>query len=137
MRSRNGNNTSSFRIAKIIFILYSFALNANEYLISYRYTVKDSMLYNEKLFISKAMSKCKQTTYLKPLILPNKENSLKKTIDKNKELFSNYLSKIGFNINYKSKTTNLNNHSFMVYTFKTTCFKVDFNDNFVKIQPLK
>lgn len=137
MRSRDGDNTSSFRIAKIVFMFFSFALSADEYLISYSYSVKNSIIYNEKLFVSHSMTSCKKKPFMKPLLLENKNNNLTKTIKANQEKFTDYLTKIGIEVKNKSQNIALTNSSFTTVTFKTRCFKVDFNDNFVKIQPLK
>jgi len=57
MRSRDGNFSLSFTIFFIIFFNYTTLL-ADEYLISYRYVIKDAVIYNEQLNISKAMKKC-------------------------------------------------------------------------------
>lgn len=141
MRSRDGNRTFSLSICFIILLLISAKLNATEYLISYRYVVKDATLYNEKLFISKAMQKCKasdESTQIKPLILESSSNkNLREIISKNKNEFLEYLHKLGLYVEHKSSTTNLQNTSSTILTLKTTCFKVDFNDSFVKIVPLK
>ncbi len=83
------------------------------------------------------MTSCEKKPFMQPLKLTNQNNNLKKTIEKEKENFVNYLSKIGMEVKNKSKNTALVNSSFTTITFKTMCFKVDFNDNFVKIQPLK
>jgi hypothetical protein len=40
-------------------------------------------------------------------------------------------------VSYNSTTTNMKNSSTTILTLKTTCFKVDINDNFAKITPLK
>jgi hypothetical protein len=58
-------------------------------------------------------------------------------IDNNREEFIAYLHKLGLNISHKEKNINYQNTSTTILTLKTTCFKVDFNDNFAKIAPLK
>jgi len=139
MRSRNGNFSFTFTISSIIFfLLYSSALLADEYLISYRYTVKNTLLYNEELYISKSMQKCKGTIFQKPLILESKNShDLKYTLQRNSEIFFQYLSKIGLVVENHETLYNQTDQSFTIITLKTTCFKVDFNENFVKIAPLK
>jgi hypothetical protein len=136
MRSRDGNRTSTLSIFKLILFFYSLALSASEYLISYRYVVKDAILYNEKLDISKSMHKCHGKP-LTPLILENNGNhNLKEIISQNEEEFSSYLHQLGLNVKHSEFNLNQHNSSTTILTLKTTCFKVDFNDNFVKIAPL-
>ena len=64
-------------------------------------------------------------------------NNLNKIINKNSEEFIHFMHKIGLSVRHSSLTTNYQNSSTTILTLKTTCFKVDFNDNFVKISPLK
>ncbi len=139
MRSRDGNSTFSLSICSVI-LFFSIALNANEYLISYRYMVKDATLYNESLLVSDAMKKCKSThskKLKKVLVLENDSSTdLKQILSKNSQKFIDYIHKLGLFIEHKESTTNAQNSSSTVLTLKTTCFKVDFNDNFAKISPL-
>ncbi|MBU1217843.1 hypothetical protein KJ870_00230 [bacterium] len=137
MRSRDGNRTSTLSIFKLILFFYSLTLSASEYLISYRYVVKDAILFNEKLDISKSMHKCLGNP-LTPLILENDGNhNLIEIISQNEEEFSSYLHQLGLNVKHSEFNLNNQNSSTTVLTLKTTCFKVDFNDNFVRIAPLK
>ena len=137
MRSRDGNNYFSRRLCSVIILLCSLALSANEYLISYRYVVKDAIIYNEKLDISRAMSKCEGTPY-NPLILENNgSKDLRSIIFRNNEIFINYIHKLGLSVNHNEATINAKNKSTTILTLKTKCFKVDFNDNFARIAPLK
>jgi len=72
------------------------------------------------------------------LILENDEsNNLKKIISKNEDEFIEYIHKLGIDVKNAEITSNLQNSSTTIITLKTTCFKVDFNDNFVKITPIK
>jgi len=135
MRSRDGNYSFSFRL--LISFLFTLSLNAEEYLISYRYVVKDATIYNESLQISKTMKKCVGDTY-QPIILENNgSKNLKDIISINNELFIDYMHKIGLNIKHDEITENLQNKSTTILILKTKCFKVDINDNFAKIAPLK
>ncbi len=136
MRSRDGNRYFSFRFYSVI-LCASLALNASEYLISYSYTVKDATLYNESLLISKAMKKCAGNPHDNFSIESNGEKNLKKIISSNFEEFINYIHKLGLHIRHKEKTINSQNISSTTLTLKTTCFKVDINDNFARIAPLK
>jgi hypothetical protein len=100
--------------------------------------VKNMTIYNEDLFISKTMQKCKGKTQT-PIYLDieNKETNLKKIIYNNFDRFVGFINKLGLEIKYKGKTINYEYTSAMTLTLKTTCFKVDINDNFAKIAPLK
>ena len=136
MRSGDGNRTCTLSIFKLIFLFYSLALSAGEYFISYRYVVKDAILYNETLDISKSMHKCLGNPST-PLVLENNGiKNLKEIITQNKEEFSSYLHQLGLEVKHSEFNSNLQNSSTTILTLKTTCFKVDFNDNFVKIAPL-
>ncbi|QOP42395.1 hypothetical protein FJR03_08030 [Sulfurimonas marina] len=68
---------------------------------------------------------------------PHNSEKLKTVIEKNRQEFVNYLHKLGLQVEHNEKTINFQNSSTTVLTLKTTCFKVDFNDNSVKITPLK
>ena len=136
MRSRDGNKNSSLAICSLIFF-NSLVLNASEYLISYRYVVKDTILYNESLKISHAMKSCDGEA-LNSIYLTVKDNeNLNKIIEDNSEEFIEFIHNIGLNVEHKSSTVNAKNSSTTILTLKTTCFKVDFNENFAKITPLK
>jgi len=136
MRSRDGNRTFLRRLFSIIF-LSSLALNAGEYLISYRYIVKDAVLYNETLLISKSMQKCIGTPQNSLLLESDGSIDLKVVISKHKEKFISFVHKLGLHLEHKEKNINYQNSFTTILTLKTTCFKVGFNDNFAKISPLK
>lgn len=135
MRSRNGNH--SFTRTVLIFLLSSLVLDAKEYLISYRYVVKDAILYNESLSISSSMTKCLGKPLQSLTLSSYGDKNLKQNISKNSELFVDYIHKLGLQVEHKGVTKNFQNKSTTILTLKTTCFKVDFNDNLVKIAPLK
>ena len=139
MRSGDGDRSFLLTICTVTLtlFLYPSALFADEYLISYRYIVKDAVLYNEKLLISPAMQKCEGETH-DPLILDNPyDDTLETIIDKNNETFIEYLHRLGLQVRHTEQTTNMQNSFTTIMTLPTTCFKVDFNDNSVKIEPLK
>ena len=136
MRSRDGSRTFSLSVPSLILFL-TLSVNAKEYLISYRYVVKDATLYNEKLDISDAMQKCKGTLEKPLLIQTNGNTDIRDIISTNPNKFIDYIHKLGLDVNHKEKTTNLQNSSTTIMTLKTTCFKVDFNDSFAKIGPIK
>ncbi len=136
MRSRDGNSYLILRLCSVI-LFSSLALSAGEYLISYRYVVKDAIVYNETLHISSAMKKCTGKSQ-KELILENTTNgNFVKLLNENKEEFYEYIRTLGLHVEHNEKTVNLQNKSTTILTLKTTCFKVDFNDNFAKISALK
>jgi len=137
MRSRDGNHSFTRRLCTVIFLSSSLALNAGEYLVSYKYIVKDAMLYNESLDISKSMTQCEGEPSQR-LILPssNAEN-FPKLVAKHREEFIEYIHTLGLDIQSRDTTTNNQMNSTTIVTLKTTCFKVDFNDTFVKISHLK
>ena len=83
------------------------------------------------------MTKCKGKPYDNLYLDPDDSNNLKVILLKNKEKFTNFLNKIGFYVENDELTSNAQHTATTIITLKTTCFKVDFNDNFVKISPLK
>ena len=137
MRSRDGNSSITRAVWLLIFFSSFALLDAKEFIISYRYVVKDATLYNETLYISKAMQKCSGTPQEHLLLTTDKKNDLKDIIKNSEEEFIDFIHKLGLSVEHKEKTTNLINTSTTILTLKTTCFKVDFNDNFATIAPLK
>jgi len=137
MRSRDGDKNISRSVSAVIFLLCSLALNASEHLISYRYLVKNAILYNESLDISKSMLACKGEARESIVFESPDDDNLKRIISTNNEEFIAFIHKIGLSVEHKEKTTNFTNSSTTILTLKTTCFKVDFNDTFVRISALK
>ena len=135
MRSRDGSN--AFSLSIWLLVLFSVVLNADEYLISYRYVVKDFVLYNEKLDISKAMKKCDGKIYDSITLDIKSESNLKNIISKNSDKFIEYIHRLGLHLKHRDLIINYRNSSSTVLTLKTTCFKVDINENFAIIAPLK
>ena len=83
------------------------------------------------------MQKCSGLAY-SPIVLETRDDkNLKKIIAENNEEFISYIHKLGLDIRHSDTTINYQQSSTTILTLKTTCFKVDFNDNFVKISPLK
>ncbi|WP_321778799.1 hypothetical protein [Sulfurimonas sp.] len=136
MRSRDGNRSITRAICSLI-LLNSLALDAKEFLISYRYMVKDATLYNETLSISPAMKKCSGNSHKSLVISSFGDDNIKLTIEKNSEAFLNFIHKLGLHVQHNEVTQNAQNKSTTILTLKTTCFKVDFNENSAKIAPLK
>jgi len=136
MRSRDGNHSFTLRICSII-LLSSLALNASEYLISYKYIVKNAILYNEYLDISKSMQKCNGTPSQSLILTSNGTKNLKNIISKNNEEFIDFIHKLGLSIRNNQISVNNQLKSTTIMTLRTTCFKVDFNDNFARITHLE
>jgi len=83
------------------------------------------------------MKKCKGKPQ-KEFILENTSNgNLNKLISQNSSEFIEYIHKLGLLVEHREETINLQNSSITILTLKTRCFKVDFNDNFARIAPLK
>jgi len=83
------------------------------------------------------MQKCSGTPQEHLLLTTDKKNDLKDIIKNSEEEFIDFIHKLGLSVEHKEKTTNLINTSTTILTLKSTCFKVDFNDNFATIAPLK
>ncbi|MBU1659754.1 hypothetical protein KKG72_12005 [bacterium] len=136
MRSRDGNYSFSLSVCTLI-LFYSTLLSADEYLISYRYTVKDATLYSETLHVSKAMKKCSGIPQKELVLDTNEQDDLKKIISDNAERFIAYIHNLAMHVKHNETTINSKNTFTTILTLQTTCFKVDFNENFARIAPLK
>ena len=136
MRSRDGNQTRLLAICSIIFF-NSLSLWATEYLISYRYVVKDMILYNDSFQISHAMKQCEGKAQNSIFLESKNNDSLEEIIKNNSMKFTDFLHKIGLHVEHKEKILKAQNTSTTVVTLKTACFKVDFNDNLARITHLK
>ncbi len=74
----------------------------------------------------------------KELILENyTDGDLNSLITQNSDEFLEYIHKLGLHVEHKEQTINMQNKFTTTLTMKTTCFKVDFNDNLAIIAPLK
>ncbi len=138
MRSRDGTYFISCTVLSIIFFLLSTTfLQASDYLISYRYVVKDSILYNETLAISKSMLGCFGQPNQLLILESDGSSNLKKIISKNSIEFIDFIQTLGMQVENREITINARNKSTTILTLKTTCFKVDFNDKIARISSLK
>jgi len=110
---------------------------ADFYYISYRYVVKDFQLYNEKILVSRAMQPCSGTS--NQSIIFQKENSetFENLIKEKKQKMIDFFDKLGVHVKSDDSFDTTNIHTNTTITFFTQCFKVDFNDKFVKISALK
>jgi hypothetical protein len=83
------------------------------------------------------MKKCSGKPEQSIILTSYGDNDLKQTISKNSQEFIDYIHKLGLHVEHNESTTNYQNRSITILTLKTTCFKVDFNDNSARIAPLK
>jgi len=79
--------------------------------------------------------KGKPTSFIELPIL--EDDNLHVVIKENALEFIDFLHDIGLDLTYQSVVANAIHTSTAIHTLKTTCFKVDFNDNFARISPLK
>jgi hypothetical protein len=136
MRSRDANHTSLFRFCAIIISLFSSALFADDYLISYRYSVKDSELFYEKATFTRSMQPC-ETTKISPIYIKNpKHKPLEELLFEPDGTFFRLMSRLGLEVVNNEETNGFIHHSLTLVTFKTRCFKVDVNEKFVIISAL-
>ncbi|MBD3823663.1 MAG: hypothetical protein IE916_04055 [Epsilonproteobacteria bacterium] len=138
MRSRNGNPSLLLSVCAITLFSLSNLFGFEEYLISYRYVVKDAILYNESLQVSHAMLPCKGHPTLQTIDLPlAKEDSILSTIKENQEEFIEYIHRLGMQVEHQGETLQSMHTSTTILTLPTTCFKVEINEISAKITPLK
>ena len=83
------------------------------------------------------MQKCKGEPYNWIILETNGQKNLKNILSTNNSEFIDYIHKLGLSVTHNEVTKNYINSATTILTLRTTCFKVDFNDNFVKISPLK
>jgi hypothetical protein len=83
------------------------------------------------------MKKCKGKPYETLILDPHKSENLKEILLLNQDDFTEFLYKIGLSVKHQEETINGVNNSSTIVTLPSKCFKVDFNDNSVKIAPLK
>jgi hypothetical protein len=83
------------------------------------------------------MTKCQGKPQEEFILQNSAQGDLKELLSKNPEEFIEYIHKLGLHVNHDEKTINMQNSFTTIMTLKTTCFKVDFNDNFAIIAPLK
>jgi len=136
MRSRDGSSSFLLTICTIVFFIYS-NLYAKEYYISYRYVVKDAVLYNETFLLSKAMKKCIGKPKDEVLIFNKKHKSLKELLSDSSGEFIEYVHKLGLEVQNRTLQNSMQNSSLTVLTLKTTCFDIDYNKDFVVIRSIK
>jgi len=83
------------------------------------------------------MKKCSGYPQKQLFLEHNEKKDLRDIISINSQIFIDYIHKLGLHVEHKSLTINMQNSSTTILTLKTTCFKVDINENFAIISPLK
>lgn len=84
------------------------------------------------------MQKCSGIESNNALILDNNNSKdLSKVISQNSDEFFSYIQKLDLSTKSKDTTTNFTTSSTTTLELRTTCFKVDFNENLVKITAIK
>ncbi|MEA3523121.1 MAG: hypothetical protein U9R50_09090 [Campylobacterota bacterium] len=135
MRNRNGNCSLLLTLSSLIF--FTTLLSAQTYRIGYRVVVKDAILVDETLNISRTMTPCHGKAR-KALILENtKSNNIHTLLQEHREEFYNYLYRQSLHVRHNNKTTNAIATSLTTLTFPTECFTVDFKGNLAKITLIK
>jgi len=83
------------------------------------------------------MQKCQGEPFDFIILETQESKNLNTILTRQNEKFISFIHKIGLSLEHKEQTREYHNSSTTILTLKTTCFKVDFNDTFVKISPLK
>jgi hypothetical protein len=83
------------------------------------------------------MQPCQGKPYPELTLEKEPNQSLQDILTPQNELFFHYIAQLGLEVNFAQETTNAQATSTTIITLRTTCFKVDFNDYFVKISALK
>ena len=134
MRSRIRNRSLSFSIYSLVFL--PFYLYGDSYLIGYRAIVKDALLVDEILNISRAMTPCVGTLQ-KSLLLNNSSENIHTLLKDNAQEFYSYLLSQSLHVKHNESVINSQSKSLTTLTFPTHCFKVDFKGNLAKITLIK
>lgn len=134
MRSRDGNRLKTLAICQIAFCAL---LHGADTIISYRLVVQDAIILNDYLSVSHAMTPCHGTPSNTIYIETNGSKNLHRILENNPESFSDFIAHEQLQVSHKENTTNAVNHSRTILQMAPTCFAVDFNEDFVKISPLK
>lgn len=134
MRSRDGNRLKTLAICQLAFCSL---LSAADTIISYRLVVEDAMILNDYLSVSRAMTPCHGTPTHAVYIETKGSKNLHTILENNPEAFSAFIAHEHLHVSHNEQTTNAVNHSRTILKMAPTCFAVDFNEDFVKISPLK
>ena len=133
MRSRNGTGIITRTFCALILCLTS--LQAQSYYIGYRNAVKNALLLNESLHISKAMIPCKGKA-VDTLVIQESNKTLQKMLQES-EAFFTFMQHHNLLIKSRETVRNARSSSLSILTFPTQCFEVEFNNDFAKIALIK
>jgi hypothetical protein len=112
-------------------------LHADDYLIGYRASTLNSRLTHESLSISKSMTPCIGTRQKSLTLARNSNDTLKFTLDKNEEVFFDFVTQQTLHLK-SNQNIHIQNHvSIDTLTVPTQCYAVDFNEDFVTLTLLK
>ncbi len=134
MRSRIRNRSLSFTIYSLVFL--PFILFADSYHIGYRAIVKDALLVDEVLNISRTMTPCTGIPQ-SPLLLSTLTKDIHIILKNRAEEFYTYLLSQSLHVSHNETVINNQSKSLTTLTFPTHCFKVDFKGNLAKITLIK
>ncbi len=133
MRSGNGNRAFALAVCALSTLS---SLWADEYIISYRAAVKDAVLLNETLNVSRAMQPCSGSAGRSLTLENSADSDLEKILSNDKELLFDYIQRLPIHIIHHGANTRSQNRSVTIMRLPPQCFTVDFNDDFVRIAPL-
>jgi len=134
MRSRDGNRLKTLAIFSLVFCVQLLGVDT---IISYRLVVRDAIILNDYLSVSRAMTKCEGHAKNAIYIDTNGSKNLHTILENNPEAFTQFIAHENLQVSHREKTLNAVNHSTTILQMAPTCFAVDFNEDFVKISPLK
>ena len=134
MRSSDAGCSLSLSLYSLIF--FSAVLFADTYRIGYRAVVKNSVLVDETLNISRSMTICRGSEK-STLVLEADDNNIYHLLKKNSNRFYEYLLHQNLHIRDNSKVSRNISTTLSTLTFPTQCFKVTFKGNLAKISLIK
>jgi hypothetical protein len=135
VRSRNGNRSLSFSIYALVF--FTTLLSADMYHIGYQAVVKNAILVNETLNISKAMTPCHGNAQSEFTLENPDHHRIESLIHENNDKFYHYLLAQSLHVKHRESLINQHSSSLTTLTFPTECFKVTFKGNLAKIALIK
>lgn len=130
MRSRNGNRPILYAICAITCTL---SLLADDYLIGYRLTTKNTQSIQESLTISKAMLPCSGAPRAPLILLREDGESLDSLLIRERTLFLEYASAQEIRLKSNDAFTGIDVKTLQTLTVPTHCYAVEFNDRLVTI----
>jgi hypothetical protein len=107
------------------------------YHIGYQAVVKNAILVNETLNISKAMTRCQGNSQSEFTLDNPYHISIEALIRKNSDKFYHYLLAQSLHVKHRETLINQHSSTLTTLTFPTECFKVTFKGNLAKIALIK